>query len=112
MCPLQSRQSIKIKASHLSDRQMLLPVTGNRGMEMSMPSGKILAVVIGVALSLGTVHAADKPNVVFILADDLGFGDLSHAGGRAATPHCDRLAREGMRFTAAQPTSTVIPPPR
>ena len=77
-----------------------------------MPSGKIIAVVIGVALSLGTVHAADKPNVVFILADDLGYGDLSHAGGRAATPHCDRLAREGMRFTDAHTTSSVCTPTR
>ncbi len=77
-----------------------------------MPSGKIIAVVIGVVLSLGTVHAAGKPNVVFILADDLGYGDLSHAGGRAATPHCDRLAREGMRFTDAHTTSSVCTPTR
>ncbi|MDP7611441.1 MAG: sulfatase-like hydrolase/transferase, partial [Nitrospinaceae bacterium] len=77
-----------------------------------MSSGKIIAVVIGFVLSLGIAHAAGKPNVVFILADDLGYGDLSHAGGRAATPHCDRLAREGMRFTDAHTTSSVCTPTR
>ncbi len=43
-----------------------------------------------------------RPNLVFILADDLGWGDLSCYGQRKfATPHIDRLAAEGMRFTQA-----------
>ena len=59
-----------------------------------------------------TVSAKDAPNVIYILADDLGYGDLSHAGGKAATPHCDRLAREGMRFTDSHTTSSVCTPTR
>src|SRR5262245_44715748 len=44
--------------------------------------------------------AADKPNVVFVLADDLGYTDLGCYGSRFyETPHLDRLAKEGMRFT-------------
>src|SRR5687768_8280724 len=44
--------------------------------------------------------AADKPNVVFILADDLGWTDLGVQGSRYyKTPNIDRLAAEGMRFT-------------
>lgn len=53
-----------------------------------------------------------RPNIVFILADDLGYGDLAHAGGRAPTPHCDRLAREGLRFTDAHTSSSVCTPTR
>ena len=77
-----------------------------------MPSAKTHSIIIGFALLLGNIHAADKPNVVFILADDLGYGDLSHAGGRAPTPHCDRLAREGMLFTDSHTTSSVCTPTR
>ncbi|MFP6872659.1 MAG: arylsulfatase [Verrucomicrobiales bacterium] len=62
-------------------------------------------------LSVSTL-AKDRPNVIYILADDLGYGDLSHAGGKAATPHCDRLAREGMRFTDSHTTSSVCTPTR
>ena len=77
-----------------------------------MPSCKFIPVVVTLFLSVAALFAADRPNVVFILADDLGYGDLAHAGGRARTPHCDRLAREGMRFTDAQTTSSVCTPTR
>jgi hypothetical protein len=39
-----------------------------------------------------------KPNIIFILADDLGYGDVGCYGGRIATPHIDRLASEGLLF--------------
>ena len=52
------------------------------------------------------------PNIVFILADDQGVGDLSHTGGLAPTPHIDRMAEEGMRFTDAHTTSSVCTPTR
>ena len=55
---------------------------------------------------------AKHPNIVYVLADDLGYGDLAHAGGKAATPHCDRLAKEGMRFTDFHVTSSVCTPTR
>jgi len=42
---------------------------------------------------------ADKPNIVFLLADNVGWGDLSCYGGRIPTPRLDQLASEGMRFT-------------
>ena len=44
--------------------------------------------------------AVAKPNIIFILADDLGYGDLGCYGAtKVKTPNIDRLAREGMRFT-------------
>jgi arylsulfatase A len=54
----------------------------------------------------------DKPNIIFILADDMGYGDVMHAGGLAKTPHVDRLRKEGMRFTDAHTTSSVCTPTR
>ena len=46
--------------------------------------------------------AADRPNIVFILADDLGYGDLSSYGAtKVQTPNIDRLAIEGRKFTDA-----------
>mgnify|MGYP001978007429 FL=1 len=56
--------------------------------------------------------AKDAPNIIYILADDLGYGDLSHAGGKAPTPHYDRLARKGIRFTDSYTTSSVCTPTR
>lgn len=43
--------------------------------------------------------AADRPNFVFLMADDLGWGDVGFHGGPAPTPHLDRLAREGIELT-------------
>ena len=42
--------------------------------------------------------AVEKPNVVLILVDDMGWGDVSCFGGQVPTPHMDRLAKEGMQF--------------
>ena len=64
-------------------------------------------------LLLSWTFAADRPNVVFILADDLGYGDLSCYGAtHFQTPACDRLAAEGMRFTDAHSPSSVCTPTR
>ena len=58
--------------------------------------------------------AADKPNIVLILADDMGYGDVGcyHAGSKIPTPHMDRLAREGMRFTDAHSSAAFCTPSR
>lgn len=70
--------------------------------------------VLLVLLSTSAVHAATQPNIVFILADDLGYGDVGcyNAESKVATPHLDRMAREGMRFTDAHSPSTVCTPTR
>src|SRR5215208_5928619 len=54
-----------------------------------------------------------KPNIIFILADDLGYGDLGCYGQkRIKTPNLDRMAAEGMRFTQFYAGSTVCAPSR
>ena len=66
-----------------------------------------------VLLAASVTNAADRPNVVFIMADDLGYGDLSCYGAtHFQTPACDRLADEGMRFTDAHSPSAVCTPTR
>ncbi|MCB1079563.1 MAG: sulfatase-like hydrolase/transferase, partial [Verrucomicrobiae bacterium] len=58
-------------------------------------------------------HAADKPNLIYILLDDAGYGDLSCYGQtHFRTPNMDRLATEGMRFTDHYSGSTVCAPTR
>ena len=56
--------------------------------------------------------ASSATNVVLILADDLGYGDLGSYGSRIETPHCDRLAEEGMRFTSYYSGSPLCSPAR
>ena len=57
--------------------------------------------------------AASKPNILIILADDLGYGELGCYGGKdAPTPNLDALAREGVRFTAGYVTCPVCSPTR
>src|SRR5690242_1874944 len=55
---------------------------------------------------------ADRPNVVQILIDDMGFADLGCYGGEIGTPHIDRLAAQGIRFTNAYDASPVCSPSR
>ncbi len=70
-------------------------------------------VVFVCSCVAGFGAAAAKPNVVFILADDLGYGDLGSFGQKLIkTPHLDRLAAEGMRFTDAYAGATVCAPSR
>src|SRR5690349_16753361 len=80
----------------------------------------LLVVCVFVAFGPRVARAADapatspsRPNVIFILADDLGYGDVGCFGQRLIqTPNIDRLAAEGMRFTQAYAGTTVCAPSR
>src|SRR5262245_37175711 len=56
--------------------------------------------------------AADRPNVVLILADDLGYSDLGCYGGKTPTPHIDRMAKEGVRFSRYYAAAPICSPSR
>lgn len=75
-----------------------------------MKSTYLLALSAAAAVSC---HAADKPNIIFILCDDMGYGDLGCYGQPyILTPNIDRMASEGMRFTQAYAGSPVSAPSR
>ncbi|HCR31650.1 MAG TPA: arylsulfatase, partial [Opitutae bacterium] len=64
-------------------------------------------------LALASLPAREKPNIIFIMADDLGYGDLGCYGQELIkTPHIDRLAENGMLFTDFYSGSTVCAPSR
>ncbi len=70
-------------------------------------------VKIFVLFVLGVVAACARPNIVYLLADDLGYGDLSCYGQKKfKTPNIDRLALEGMKFTNHYSGNTVCTPSR
>ncbi|MDD9998437.1 MAG: sulfatase-like hydrolase/transferase, partial [Rhodospirillaceae bacterium] len=77
----------------------------------------VLSVAVGLCANQ-TVATADhhspNPNIVLILADDLGYGDIGsyNPHSRIQTPHMDQLAEEGMRFTDAHSPSAVCTPTR
>src|SRR5438045_1620763 len=73
-----------------------------------------LGVVSVVSLIAGgSLRAAEKPNVVLILCDDLGWADLGCYGSKYhKTPHLDRLAARGARFTDAYAAAPVCSPTR
>ncbi|MGJ8698274.1 MAG: arylsulfatase [Verrucomicrobiaceae bacterium] len=67
----------------------------------------------GAERSDGRSANSEKPNIIFILADDLGYGELgSYGQKKIKTPHLDQLARDGMRFTRHYTGAAVCAPAR
>lgn len=81
------------------------------------PSARLLSLAVVAFVLLSAPLRGDapaKPNVVYILADDLGYGDMGcyNPESKIPTPHMDRLAKEGVRFTDAHSPSAVCTPTR
>lgn len=66
-----------------------------------------LSILLHTLLSV--LHASDKPNIIVILADDMGYSDLGCYGSEIDTPNLDRLADNGVRFTNCYNTSRCCP---
>ena len=83
-----------------------------------MPRASFLALLVAAACAVGlSARAGDPaalPNIVILYADDMGYGDLGANNPRSKipTPHLDRLATEGMRFTDAHSSSGICSPSR
>ncbi|HEY9437033.1 MAG TPA: arylsulfatase [Blastocatellia bacterium] len=78
-----------------------------------MRTGTFILTCVVLITFASTLSAQTRPNIIFIQADDLGYGDLSCYGQRKfRTPNIDRLAAEGMRFTQYYAGSTVCAPSR
>ena len=73
----------------------------------------LLRIAVLCLVWTGSLDGVSKPNIIYILADDLGYGDLGCYGQKTLkTPNLDRMAREGMRFTRHYAGSTVCAPSR
>jgi hypothetical protein len=86
---------------------------------------KLICLMAGLMVSLGLnnvraeqkppVVNVSKPNIIVIMADDLGYGDLGCYGAKEAnlkTPNIDRLARKGLRFTSGYASASTCTPTR
>lgn len=79
---------------------------------MEPMQARLCRIMLGLAAVAWTA-AADKPNIVFIFIDDMGYGDLSCYGNQdVRTPHIDRLAEEGVRFEQFYVASPICSPSR
>jgi len=75
----------------------------------------VLTFHAAILVDFGFLNSAERPNVIVILADDLGYGDVqcyNPQRGKIPTPHIDRLASQGMRFTDGHSSSGVCSPSR
>src|SRR5689334_3977094 len=74
---------------------------------------KIFLCFIAITITAIAARAAEKPNLIVILADDFGWGSVGCYGAKGVeTPHLDRLAKEGRRFTHAYAPGSVCSPTR
>ena len=76
---------------------------------------KLIQILLFAVLFTSSLFAAKKPNIVYIICDDLGYGDvqcLAPETSKIPTPHTDKLASEGMIFTDAHSGSSVCSPTR
>ena len=74
----------------------------------------VCAAVLTMMESAGYATSSGKPNIVIIYADDMGYGGCTanNLESKIPTPHIDRIAAEGMRFTDAHSPATVCTPSR
>lgn len=86
-----------------------------QGQRACLPHGRLLHACVLLAFWAGfgaadrAAMAAERPNVIVILTDDMGFSDLGCYGGEIETPHLDALAANGLRFTQFYNTGRCCP---
>src|SRR5512137_151259 len=99
--------------SHTSRLGGMIPRGGLGVVYFALLAAHAFAAVAPGYSPMATFLAAKKPNLIFILADDLGYGDLGCYGQtKIRTPNIDRMASEGMRFTQHYAGNAVCAPSR
>jgi arylsulfatase A-like enzyme len=85
----------------------------NEARAMIVVTKRLAILALTLHLSSMFSHAADRPNVILIYADDLGYGDVGCYGAtKVQTPNIDRVAKEGLRFTDGHSPSATCTPSR
>lgn len=106
-----------------SDVPTILMIASSRLIPRSRATSRLLALACLAVLAVNFMLAANRasaakptvarPNIIFLLADDLGYGDIGAYGQKKIrTPHLDRLAQDGMRFTQHYSGHNVCAPSR
>ena len=91
---------------------MIAPhATGGSSMQQSNWLALVM-VIVSIDFCPASVRAASPPNIVLIISDDQGWGDLSCYGGDISTPYIDSLAQDGALFTDFYVTASVCTPSR
>ena len=67
------------------------------------------ALLLALGSPVTSVTAVERPNILLIVADDLGFSDAGAYGGEISTPNIDQLAAEGLQFTNFHVAATCSP---
>ena len=93
---------------------MLITIKNNTIFFVSKKVSKILFLSSLALMSVKAYSEQNKPNIIFIMSDDQGYGDVSsfNPDSKIQTPAIDRLAQEGMMFTDAHSASAVCTPTR
>ena len=115
MTPYCRTQQMTVASAHTggNSRRALYTHSGTSfNAELFMKYATLLCLVVCLSKSAKAVEIT-KPNIVYILLDDAGYGDVSCYGQKLfSTPNIDRLAAEGMKFTQHYSGSTVCAPTR
>src|SRR5215470_527194 len=103
------RRTTRGKSMPVAPEIATMASLANRGPRMR--TSLLIAIITIVGVLPSFAHAQEtprKPNIVFILADDLGINDLGCYGRKdQPTPNLDKLARQGIRFTSAYAAASV-----
>ena len=89
------------------------PTVGHSLLELTIRIFLLIVVSSSAVViqSASVAHSATRPNIIVIMADDLGYGDVSCYGATALeTPNIDRLANEGLRFTNGYCSASTCTP--
>ena len=84
-------------------------INATRDKRMPMRRISQIVILLGLAAFCHRTYGQDKPNIILILVDDMGYSDLGSYGSEIHTPNLDRLAAEGMRFTQFYNNSICAP---
>ncbi len=103
------RNRVTVRELLALSRQSLQRSVGNGSTEW----GRALTLAVTALLCVAASASAETPNIIVIMADDLGYGDVSCYGATALqTPHIDQLADEGLRFTSGYCSASTCTPTR
>lgn len=104
--------SLVLETTFSNSRNFMNTISSSFGLVLKI-GGAAIVFLQFLVVTLSAAEPIAKPNIIFVMADDLGYGDLGCYGQQVIkTPHIDQLAANGLRFTQCYAGSTVCAPSR